>query len=425
MPRSPTILTPPPGILPFVPNTTIRSQDANALFNDLYQDGNTPRPIAYGGTGANNAQDALSNLGAVGQSNFLDAYPVGDFYESIRDLGSNWLRRNGGLYDRTAYPELAAIMPPLPDGMIFSRVNYPSTNSYIGAGVGNGIFIATGTEGAIITSPDRKIWTPQENPIVSGVAQDVAYGAGLFVIPVTNGAVHKSPDGEVWSSQTVLSGGLLLCADHDGTNFMVGGRTSGLAARVYWSPEANTWNDSGLNVASAQVNDIASNGTVAIAVLSNGNIYRSTDHGQSWAASTSGVSSALSGVCWDEWNSVFVAVGAGGLVLTSPTGLSGTWTPRASGVSANLLDVTASSNGLVAVGAGGVVLLSTTAFAWTSVPTGFSHQSTAVVADPDNPAEYLIVGIAGNIWNATRTLPTQFRVPDDDPQYGWIKAKND
>lgn len=46
-----------------VPNQTIKSADYNAELDDVYNILNTARPIAYGGTGATNAPDAVINLG--------------------------------------------------------------------------------------------------------------------------------------------------------------------------------------------------------------------------------------------------------------------------------------------------------------------------------------------------------------------------
>lgn len=46
-----------------VPNTTISSADYNATLADLASDANTPRPVVAGGTGANTASAARTNLG--------------------------------------------------------------------------------------------------------------------------------------------------------------------------------------------------------------------------------------------------------------------------------------------------------------------------------------------------------------------------
>lgn len=48
------------------PGTPIPSAVNNQGYSDIEQTFNTPQPIAYGGTNATNAADALTNLGAIG-----------------------------------------------------------------------------------------------------------------------------------------------------------------------------------------------------------------------------------------------------------------------------------------------------------------------------------------------------------------------
>ncbi len=72
MPRTGGIYTAPAGTKG-VPNTTIQSAPYNALIDDLVQDANAARPITAGGTGATNATDARTNLGALASADLLTA----------------------------------------------------------------------------------------------------------------------------------------------------------------------------------------------------------------------------------------------------------------------------------------------------------------------------------------------------------------
>jgi hypothetical protein len=62
-----------------VEGTTIESVKYNGNVNDVEQDLNTPRPIVAGGTGANNAADAMSNLGGEGSKIQVTNYDSHNF----------------------------------------------------------------------------------------------------------------------------------------------------------------------------------------------------------------------------------------------------------------------------------------------------------------------------------------------------------
>lgn len=63
MPRGPVVATPPPGTTPKSPGDIIQSAVWNAAIDDVYNIFNTPQPVEYGGTGADNYIDAANNLG--------------------------------------------------------------------------------------------------------------------------------------------------------------------------------------------------------------------------------------------------------------------------------------------------------------------------------------------------------------------------
>lgn len=63
----------PPGTEGF-PDTTIESAKYNAYIHDVETDLNAPRPIVAGGTGANDADEALANLGAEKSSQVVTNY---------------------------------------------------------------------------------------------------------------------------------------------------------------------------------------------------------------------------------------------------------------------------------------------------------------------------------------------------------------
>ena len=74
MPRDPAgTYTYPPGI-EGIPDQTIESADYNSFLLDVQADLNYPRPIVSGGTGARNAQDAITNLSGETADQDVDNY---------------------------------------------------------------------------------------------------------------------------------------------------------------------------------------------------------------------------------------------------------------------------------------------------------------------------------------------------------------
>jgi hypothetical protein len=89
---------------------------------------------------------------------------------------------------------------------------------------------------------------------------------------------------------------------------------------------------------------------------------------------------------------VVVAVGVGGLILTSPDGI--TWTTRASGTSVELLAITFGTGQFVATGYAGTILISADGVGWTSQASGTTQYLSGVAYDPEG---FVAVGSAGTV----------------------------
>jgi hypothetical protein len=74
-------------------------------------------------------------------------------------------------------------------------------NELEGVAYRNGLFVAVGQDGTILTSPDGVNWTAQTSG-TSNWLYEVAYGNNTFVAVGRNGTILTSPDGVNWTAQT-------------------------------------------------------------------------------------------------------------------------------------------------------------------------------------------------------------------------------
>lgn len=187
---------------------------------------------------------------------------------------------------------------------------------------GNGLYIAVGTQGNMVSSSDAVTWTKQvldtDNNLYS-----IAYGNNQFIAVGYNGTILSSPDGETWTPRA------------SGTTDML-------------------WR-------------VAYGNGMFVAVSNLGGIYTSHD-GSTWTRRDSGVGTSifLRGVTYGK--DQFVVTGANGVIITSPDGI--TWTSRASGTTQVLYDVTYGKNCFVIVGYSGTVLTSPDGISWTKRTSG-------------------------------------------------------
>jgi hypothetical protein len=103
---------------------------------------------------------------------------------------------------------------------------------------------------------------------------------------------------------------------------------------------------------------------------------RLDDRGVAWAARTSGITARLNAVTYT--GSLVVAVGEGGVILTSADGID--WQAEFSGTTAGLRGVAWSGSRLVAVGENGTLLASDDGHAWSAATGGVANHDLEDVA---------------------------------------------
>lgn len=339
--------------------------------------------------------------------------------------GTTWATRNSGITSATTHLYGVAagsgstLVAVGGSGTIVRSTNSGSTWSIVsgvpaptqtlyGITWSGSLFVAVGTQGTILTSPDGQEWTQRANSLTARTLSSVAWsgsgfvavgdhtspnvegavrssdgvnwtlsssGASLYnVIWAGNkfigvgfsGAIRESSDGASWSP--VTSGGNSLLGVALGTSLV----SVGMGGTIRYSLTSSTWNTVTASPTTAQLNAVTTGGpAVYLAVGAGGVVVTSTD-AQNWVQTSSlqiafyGLTARFGSAAGDTQ---FVAVGDFGTIVTSPTGAA--WTRRSSGLTSSLYAAgaggTTSAPVLATAGAGGVILTSTDAgVTWTT-----------------------------------------------------------
>ncbi len=310
---------------------------------------------------------------------------------------------------------------------------YPVGNELTSITYGNGMFVATGDDGVILTSANGETWDIQDSGtsnyldgatwldnkfwcVGSGVVLNSTDGIN-WINPNTGAAVSGSSIGYNGSCYVITSSSSVRYSDDDGANWNLInlGTIFGWSYRMLWditwdgsqfvvvgdqgtvvtSPDGIAWTEQTSPV-SEHLRAISYNGTTFAAIGNGGAIITSTD-GASWTQQTSGTSSQLLDITWD--GSQFVAVGnpstAGEkiCVLTSPDGT--TWTKHNDDFRASFAGVAWNgSDTLAAVGFNGAIAVSSDGTDWDKISHGTVQTLNDVVW---NGNQYVAIGMNGVI----------------------------
>jgi hypothetical protein len=267
------------------------------------------------------------------------------------------------------------------------------TNSLRSVVYGNGLFVAVGDGGTILTSADGSNWTARSSGTISAL-WDVTFGNGRFVAvggirPLfLDRVVATSMDGTNWTANRVdnqrplrsvgYGNGLFIAGSdigeifgsRDGTNFAllatIPGNSveditygnglfvaAGLGGTTMASEDGTDWVVRDAGGAPNPFSGICFGNNTFVAVGGGGAILTSAD-GHRWSKGNSGTSVRLEGIAYG--NGLFVAVGREGTIITSPDGMQ--WTRRCPSTICWLEGVVFGQDTFVAVGEGGAVLQS-------------------------------------------------------------------
>ena len=244
-----------------------------------------------------------------------------------------------------------------PDGLTWTRRSSGTSEALRGIAWSGTTWVAAGGSGlaaVVLTSPDGVTWTPRSTT-ATYYFLSLAWGGGQFVAGCYDYGIWTSPDGITWTPRATAS-------DWGNAFAWTGTRWVGGGNALLTSPDAITWTASAVT---DTFHGIVWTGSQLVAVGGArtigqpGSVSTSPD-GLGWTEQAAGTTDTLYGVTWKP-GSLFAAVGVSatdgtGAIVTSPDGV--TWTARPPGTTAALYGITWTGSRFVAVGAGGVVLTS-------------------------------------------------------------------
>jgi hypothetical protein len=282
------------------------------------------------------------------------------------------------------------------------------------------VYVAVGVNGVMYSSTDAKTWTK----ITSGVASNLyaaTYLLGVYTAVGAGGTLLYSTDAVAWTPEptaaTASNNNDLNAVASNGSALRV---AVGNAGTIIYSTDGKTWAPATtitpaipttVNLYAVAYAPYGTTGTW-IAVGSGGTIATSTD-GLNWAPATvayNGVYDDLKGVAYGTSDATtgatsFVAVGANGAVLTSPSAVATSWTPQTLPISVTSLNAVVRGTRFIAVGDAGAVFYSDNAANWTQVvaPHWLTATGATTTAPTDKlnaivhaPYDYSVVGGGGS-----------------------------
>jgi len=280
--------------------------------------------------------------------------------------------------------------------------------------LGNGVYVAAGAGGVLITSTDSLLgtWTAQTSGTSSTIT-NLTYHDGVYYYTGFNGLLASSTDAVTWtqrSSQTLSSissliygdkfvmstanGGILTSTngtawDYGRTLYLAGGDQGTL----YASDDGIAWNQISIGTTSAIQTMTYGKG---VFVAGGPGFIRTSPTGQAWtSASTTTAATVLYS------NELYLAAGGTGL-LTSTNAV--TWTSRTSGATGSIISLSYGSGLYVFGTTTGLIRSSTDGVTWTTRDSGVATAINALSSDGTN---FLYGSTNGTLGTSTNGITWQ------------------
>ncbi len=214
-------------------------------------------------------------------------------------------------------------------------------------------FVAAGSGGRILFSPDGIEWTTVSTPY-SSMLFSIAYSGALYAATGYHDTLLTSADGAQWTIRTTGFDRRIRSMCYGPDRFVAVG-DSGI---IITSNDGIAWNTAGRPTPRA-ISGVVWSGKTYCAVGDTGTVLASSG-GLSWSLTSTSAPFNLRSIIWA--NNQFVAPGDSGNIHTSPDGL--VWTKRITGTNTQLGQVSWTGAQLVAIGYNGPILTSPDGMNW-------------------------------------------------------------
>ena len=280
------------------------------------------------------------------------------------------------------------------------RDEFADTHAPVGGiAHGDGIFVAVGGSGTVMTSPDGITWTRRtlaaDIPMRTQDLQDVTWGAGRFVAVGINSLLIHSADGITWEAAAVNPFATiprnLNAVAFNGERFMLAG-SMGAAA---WSNDGQTWTRmdivTGNPAAQREFRSITWGDGRFFAAGDGGTMVRTNAAGTAWEQVSTSILNTANNTnngrrvnAIAVGNNLMIAVGAerrmSWVDTTGLTGAHNNWNLITNDVfgsgAVQIMDIIFANEMFVAAANNGRIATSANGVDWTAIPEGTETGTT-------------------------------------------------
>ena len=286
------------------------------------------------------------------------------------------------------------------DGVNWTSRTSGTTQALYALAATNGRYVAVGLAGTLLTSPDGLTWTrvPLTNAAGTAITSDllaVSFLNGQFIAAGASGVISASPDGTTWTPRTSAANtSTIRGLAYNGTQYVFVTDTD----RVVASPNLTTYTNITIPAYSITTPRWAlAYGAGLFVTVGNGGEISTSPDGTTWTQrGTSGSRYVNYNVAF--LNNHWIAVGSSGGVFTSPDGA--TWTRQTTPNTTWMRGCTFGAGRYVVVGDTGWIITSTDSTTWTGTQAASTTTQTLNAAAFTN-GRFVVVGNNGTIVTST------------------------